>query len=178
MEGFAIEELGQHLANLRNTGRAADEDDLVDLVFSDFISALTAVRQHFLDTGNALLEFGHAELLELIAVHEVVVVLTIGESVNLDLSSDSSRKSFLGILARRSESVHGTLVARDIDASLGLEVILAEFDKPVVDVLATEMGVAISGFDRDNAIIYGKEGDIEGAATEVEDQNELLLLGL
>ena len=107
-----------------------------------------------------------------------MVVLAIGESLNLDLSSDSSRKSFLGIHARRSESVHGTLVARDIDASLGLEVILAEFDKPVVDVLATEMGVAISGFDRDNAIIYGKEGDIEGAATEVEDQNELLLLGL
>ena len=34
-EGFAVEEFCQHLLNLRNTGRAADEDNLVDLVFRD-----------------------------------------------------------------------------------------------------------------------------------------------
>ena len=152
MEGFAIEELGQHLANLRNTGRAADEDDLVDLVFSDFISALTAVLQHLLDTGHALFEDVLAELLELITVHDVVVVLTVGECLNLDRSSDSIRKSYLGLLASISESVHGTLVARDVVPGLGLEVILAEFDKLVVDVLATEMGIATGGLDRDSAI--------------------------
>ena len=90
VEGFAAEELGQHLLDIRNTGRAADEDDLADLVFSDFITALTAVLQHLLDTGHALLEDVLAELFELGTMQDVFVVLTIGENLNLDLSRVSS----------------------------------------------------------------------------------------
>ena len=48
--------------------------------------------------------------------------------------------------------MHGTLFVLDFDAGIFLEVIAAVFNKPVVDVLATEMGVATGGLDRDNAI--------------------------
>ena len=40
------------------------------------------------------------------------------------------------------------------------------------------MGVAIGGLDHEHSFLYREKGDIEGAASEVEDQNELLLLGL
>ena len=147
------------------------------------ISALSAVLQHFLDTGHALFEDVLAELLELGTLHEVAVVLIIGENFNLDLSRFIERKTFLGLHTRCSESVHGTLVVLDINAAfdglgLVLEVFAAEIDKHVVDVFTTEMGVAIGGLDRDTTIFYGKEGNIEGSAAEVEDQNDFLLLGL
>ena len=40
------------------------------------------------------------------------------------------------------------------------------------------MGVAIGELDRNDAILDREKGDIEGAAAEVEYQNQLLLLGL
>ena len=150
----------------------------MDHVFSDFIRANTAVLQHLLDRGHALQEDVFAEILELGTLHDVVVVLILSDCLNLDRMRVSKRKSFLGLHARISEPVHGTLVAADVDAGLGLEVLLAELDKLVVDVLAAEMGVAMGGLDRDNAIIDREKGDIEGATAEVEDQNKPLILSL
>ena len=81
VENLAAEELGQHLLDLWNTGRAADEDDLVDLVFRD-----PGVLERLLDTEHALLEEVHAELLEQFALDDGVVVLTLGEHLALDWS--------------------------------------------------------------------------------------------
>ena len=97
VEGFAVEEFGQHFLDLRNTGRAADEDDLVDLVFRDL-----GVLDHDLDRVQALLEDFHAELLELVAVYAGFVVLSIGEFLALNRSRVSLRKSFLGLHAQIS----------------------------------------------------------------------------
>ena len=107
---------------------------------------------------QALLEDVHAELLELVTVNGTLTVLTIGYCLNR--SSDSLRKISLGLHAQISEFVHGTLVVLDVDASLALEVIAAEFDKLVVDVLATEMGVTIGELNRDNSILDRDKGNI------------------
>ena len=51
-------------------------------------------------------------------------------------------------------------------------------DKPVVKVLTTQVGVASSGLDLKNALLDGEQGNIEGTATKVENENIALADGL
>lgn len=51
-------------------------------------------------------------------------------------------------------------------------------DETVVKVLTTEMGVAGSGLDLEDTLLNGEERNIEGAATEIEDEHVALALNL
>ena len=51
---------------------------------------------------------------------------------------------------------------------LSLELVGEVVDSLVVKVLATQMGISGQGLDLEDALLDSQDGDIEGAATEVE----------
>ena len=80
VELLAVEEFLEHGLDLGDSGGTTDEDDLVDQVLGD-----VRVLEDLLYGGHALLEVGHAELLELCAGHVDVEILTLGKSLTVDL---------------------------------------------------------------------------------------------
>merc|ERR1740139_1842598 len=78
VELLAVEEFLEHGLDLGDSGGTTDEDDLVDQVLGD-----VRVLEDLLYGGHALLEVGHAELLELCAGHVDVEILTLGKSLTV-----------------------------------------------------------------------------------------------
>src|SRR5690606_1483811 len=84
----------------------------------------------------------------------------------------------LGLLGSLTQTLHSHLVLGQVDAVLCLELVDEPVDDALVPVVATEVVVAGGRADLDDAVADLEEGDVEGAATEVEDQDGLLLLAL
>jgi len=171
VELLSVEEVGEHLLDLGDSGGTTDKDDLVDLRLGD-----VGVLEDLLDGGHALAEVGHAKLLELSAGHVNVEVLSLSEGLAVDFGLMGGRKNSLGLLALGSQATEGAGVALDVDAGLLLESSHAEVDKDVIEVLTTEMGVAVGGLDLEDTVLNSKEGHIESATTEIEDEHVLLTL--
>ena len=56
------------------------------------------------------------------------------------------------------------------------DVVEGDGDQQVVDVVAAEVGVAVGGDDLEDALVQLEDGDVEGAAAEVVDGDEAVLL--
>jgi hypothetical protein len=54
-----------------------------------------------------------------------------------------------------SEAARGARVSSDVNTSLLLEVCHTELNEAVVEVLTTEMGVAVGGLDFEDTILNG-----------------------
>lgn len=61
---------------------------------------------------------------------------------------------------------------------LALELVNKVVDKTVVEVLATQVGVAGGGLDLEDALLDGQKRHIEGTTTQVEDEDVALALDL
>ena len=59
---------------------------------------------------------------------------------------------------------------------LALELVAEVVDKTVVKVLTTKVSVTSSGLDLEDTLLNGKERDIEGTSTKIEDEDVLLTL--
>jgi len=173
VEGLSVEEVLKHGLDLGDSGGTTNEDDFVDLGLGD-----VGVGEDLLDGRHALSELGHAKLLELSAGDVDVEILTLGESLTVDLRLMSAGQDSLGLLTLSSKTTESSGVALDVDAGLLLESGNAEVDKNIVEILTTEMGVTVSGLDLEDTVLNGEEGDIEGTTTEIEDENVLLTLSL
>ena len=173
VELLAVEEVGEELLNLGDTGGATNEDDLVDGALGD-----VGVLEDLLDWGHALSEVGAAKLLELGAGQVGGVILTLGEGLAEDLSLESAGENSLGLLALGAETTESTVVALDVDAGLLLEVSNAVFDDLVVEIFTAQVSVTVGGLDLEDTVLNGEEGDIEGATTEIEDEDVALALAL
>ena len=66
--------------------------------------------------------------------------------------------------------------AADIKTQVSESVIEGDGDQQVVDVIAAEMRVAIGGDHFEYSIVQLKDGDVEGAAAEIVDGNDAVLL--
>lgn len=99
LELLAVEEVAQELLNLGDTGRATNEDNLVDLGLVD-----TRVLENLVDWGNGALEGLGIEVLEPGTCYAGVEVLAIEQRVNLDSGLGTVGKSTLGTLASSAES--------------------------------------------------------------------------
>merc|ERR1712100_428144 len=107
-----------------------------------------------------------------------VEVDTLEEGVDLDGGIGRRREVTLGTLTSGTKTTHGPGVARKVLLVLALELLHEVVHQTVVEVLATKVGVASSGYHLEDAIVDGQQGDIEGAATEVEDEYIRLAGGL
>lgn len=109
LELLAVEELGQKLLDLGDTGGTTDKDDLVNgllldsSVLEDLSNGLDGARESLgvqvLETGTG---DGHGE------------VLTVEERVNLNGGLGTAGESTLGTLTSSSETSEGTGIAREV----------------------------------------------------------------
>jgi len=173
VEDLAVEEFGKGFLDLGNTGGATDENDLVDHVLGAF-----GVLEDLCKGGHALLEVGLAKFLELGTGEVAGVVLTFSEGLAEDFGLERSGKNSLGLLALGAETTEGTGVASDVNAGLLLEVLNAEVDDVVIEILATKMSVTVGSLDLEDTVLNGEEGDIESATTKIEDEDVFLTLTL
>ena len=167
---LAVEEVGEHGLDLGDTGGSTDEDDLVDSALGDL-----GVAEDLLDGVHALLEVVHAQVLETGPGDGRVEFDAIEEGVDLDVGLGGGREGALGALAGGTETAEGALVLAHVLAVAALEVLEEVVDHAVVEVLAAEVGVSGGGLDLEDALLDGKEGDVEGTSAEVEDEDVLLV---
>jgi hypothetical protein len=82
----------------------------------------------------------------------------------------------LGPLRRFSQPLQRLPVGLEVDAVFLLELLGHPVHDPAVVVVATKVGVAVGGLDLEDAVADVEDGDVEGAAAEVEDEDRLVLL--
>ena len=100
------------------------------------------------------------------------------EGVDLDGGLGDTGEGALGALASAAETAKGTGVVGDVELGLLLELLLEVLEESVVEVLSSKMRVSSGRLDGEDATSDGKEGHIERSSSEVEDEDELLLLAL
>jgi len=132
VESFTVEEVRKHFLDFGDTGGAANEHNFVDLTLGEI-----RILKHVLNWRHTLLEVSIAKFLELGTREIVRVVLTFSESLTENLSLEGAGKDTFGLLASSAETTESTVVALDVDARLLLEIIDAEVDNAVVEILTT-----------------------------------------
>jgi hypothetical protein len=165
------EVLLKHSLNLGDTGRTTNKDDVVNVRLLQL-----GVLENLVNGLEGLLEEIAVQLLELGAGEGLGEVVALEERLNLDLGGLLGRESTLGLLNLALELRHGLGVLGDIDI-VGLVVLLGEVaDDTVIEILATKVSITSSRLDLENAILNGKNGDIESTTTKIVDKNLALLL--
>jgi hypothetical protein len=106
---LAVEEVGDELLDLRNTGGTTDKDDLVDRGLVDL-----GVTESALDGLHGATEQVLAELLEAGTGDGGVEVDTLEERVDLNRGLSGGRKGTLGPLASGAETTERTSVGAEV----------------------------------------------------------------
>ena len=170
---LAVEKIRDELLDTRDTGRTADEDNLVDRLLVDL-----RVAEDLLDRLHGAAEQVGAELLETGTGDRGVEVDALEERVDLDSGLGGRRQGALGALAGGAETAEGAGVGREVLLVLALELGAEVGDEAVVKVLTAEVGVTGGGLDLEDALLDREERDVERAAAQVENEDVLLALGL
>merc|ERR1719515_484007 len=98
------------------------------------------------------------------------------EGVDLHRGLGRGGERALGALAGGPQAAQGALVAgvEQVLLGLALELRAEVVEEAVVEVLPAEVGVAGGGLDLEDALLDGQQGDVEGPAPEVEDDDVAL----
>lgn len=168
---LAVEEVGDHLLDLGDTGRTTDEDDLVDGRLVNLGVAESALDRLHGGTEEIL-----AELLETGTSDGGVEVDTLVERVDFDGGLSGGRESALCALAGGAETTKGTSVGSQVLLMFPFEFVYEVVDKTVVEVLTTQVSVTSGGLDLEDTLLNGKERNIEGSSSEIEDEDVALTL--
>ena len=165
-------ELGDDpVADLRHPGRAADQDDLVELG----VSLRAGVGEHLVGQLDGAVEQVLGDLLELGALeldagllagvgHAERRLVALGERLLAPLGLEEQVVQDLGVVHRVG-----------LDAGLGAELLGQVDDDRLVPEGAAEPVVAAGADDADQPVLDLDHRDVEGAAAEVVDQDGLVL---
>ncbi|MNK62765.1 NAD-specific glutamate dehydrogenase [compost metagenome] len=168
------EELADGVLHRGDAGRAADEDDLVD------VGGLEVRVGHGLTGGphGGLDEIG-GHLLELGARERHVEVLGTGlvggDEGQVDIGGHDRAELDLGLLGSFLEALEGHAVLGEVDALFLLELGDQPGDDALVEVVTAEVGVTGRGLDFEDAVAQLEDRDVEGAAAEVVDQDGVVM---
>ena len=169
------EVLLHRLLDFRHARLAADEDDLVHLVGRD-----TGVRQRLLAGAERVLDEIADELLQLRPRQRDVQVLGAGgvrrHERQVDVRLQHARKLDLGFLRAFAQPLEGHWVLLQVDALVFLELLDQPIDDALVEVVAAEVRVAARRLHLERALAQLQDRDVERAAAEVEDGDDLLRL--
>lgn len=142
---LAIEEVGEELLDLWNSGGTTNEDDLIDLGL-----VKGSILQDLLDWLDGGLEESGVELLELGTGDGGIEVLTTGERVDLNGGLGNGGKGTLSTLASRAETTESTWVITNLELGLALELSLEVVKESGIEILSTEMGVTSGSLDSED----------------------------
>ncbi len=144
----------------------ADGDaGVLDDVVERRLAALQEVR-------GQLLELGAGELLV-----EVQGALGGGGDVGqVDRGLGGRGQLDLGLLGGLAQTLQGHLVLAQVHAVAGLELLDQVVDDALVPVVTTEVVVTVGGLHLDDTVADLQQRDVERTATEVEDEDGLVVL--
>ena len=171
---LAAEQLLDEVGDGRHPGGATDEDDVVDLVDGD-----AAVLEDLLERLLGAVEQVGGQLLELAAGELLLEVqragLAVGDVGQVDRGLGGRGQLDLRLLGGLLEALLGDLVGPEVDAVVVLELLDHPVDDAAVPVVATEVVVTGGRLDLDDALADLEQGHVERAATEVEDEDGLVV---
>jgi len=163
---LAVEVVLEKLLDLGDSSGATDEDDIVDAVLVD-----SGVSERFLDGVEGASEEVGAELFESGSGDGGVEVNTLEERIDFDGGLGGGREGSLRSLAGGSETSDSALGSGDVLLVLSLELLGEVVDESVVEIFTAQVSVTSSGFDLEDTIFNGEDGDIEGSTAKIEDED-------
>ncbi len=116
--------------------------------------------------GIKLLELVMRDLAPVVfAAREFDVELTEGLDDNVILASTTP-----------ADRLHRFGVTTEVDTEVAANIIEGDRDQQVVNVVATEMRVAVGGDDLEDSVVQFQDRDVEGAAAQIVDCDDSILL--
>ena len=153
----------------------ADHDDLVDLRRLE-----PRVRQRLLDRADRFLQQLLDQLLETRPTQRhrqmLWTGLICGHERQVDLGLDDSRQLHLRLLRRLLEPLQGHPILPQIDPVALHELVGDPLDDALVEVVATQVRVAVGGLDFHDAFADLENRNVERAAAEVVHRDRFVLL--
>merc|ERR1719379_1136813 len=166
---LAVEEVLDQRLHLRDAGGAADQDDLVNLRLLQ-----ARVVHHILHRAKGLLEEVAAELLEPRPSQGLGEVLAVEKSLDLEASLVSRRERALRLLDFLAQLLKRTLVLGHVLAALLVEDLDEVFHDALVEVLASQVRVAVGRNNLEDAVVNRQKRNVECTAAKVVDKDVLL----
>jgi len=166
VEFLAVEVVLEELLDLGDSSGATNEDDIVDAVLVD-----SGVSERFLDGVEGSSEEVGAKLFKSSSGDGGVEVNTLEERIDFDSSLGGGREGSLRSLAGGSETSDSALRSGDVLLVLSLELLGEVVDKSVIEIFTTQVSVTSGGFDLEDTVFDGENGDIKGSATKIEDED-------
>lgn len=116
----------------------------------------------------------HVQLFKLGTGEGLGEVFSLKEGLDLDAGLVLGRQGPLRLLHFPTQLLDGAVVFAHVFARLLLVQLDEVFHDALVKVFSSEVGVSVGGHDFKHAVVNGEQRDIEGAATEIEDEDVLL----
>lgn len=170
---FFAEEFLHDLDDFRHAGHAADEHD-----FLDVFRAHTGIRQSLPAGLDGPLDEVADELFQLCAGqlrdHVLRAAGVRRNERQVDLAFLRRGEFDLGPLRRFLEALQRHPVFAQVDTLIFLKLLDEPVHHTLVEVVATEIGVAVRGLDLEHAVADFQDGHVERPAAEIVDGNALV----
>merc|ERR1719331_492783 len=134
----------------------------------------TRILQHLLHWTQGVLEKVIVDLLEASSGKGLREIHTIIQSLNFDSGLVCGAQSTLGLLNLAAQLLQRTLVLGHIFAVLLVENLNKMLHDTLIEVLTTEMCVAVCCNDLEHTVVDCQKRHIEGATTKIVHKNVLL----
>lgn len=152
------EVLLEELLDLGDTSRTTGENDLVDALLLE-----VCVLENLLDGLHRIIEEVHVELLELGTDESLGEVVTVLERLDLETGGLLAGERTLGLLNLTLQLTESGKILEGVDTGLLLVLLDEVVHDTVVQIFTAKMSVTSSSQDLEDAVIDGKERDIESS---------------